>query len=91
MDSPWLLHFFSLFLRFFLKNRWLRKRTQKDSEVKPAKETKKSSSKAQVKSKGKKENCKWIEEDCKKKTEIDGDIIVPGDNIMLDPGAEDTE
>ena len=26
-----------------------------------------------------------------KKTEIDGDIIVPGDNIMLDPGAEDTE
>jgi len=58
--------FWLVFEVFFLKNRWLRKRTQEGSEVKPAKETKKSSTKAQVKSKGKKENCKWIEEDCKR-------------------------
>ena len=60
------------------------------AEFKPVKETKKVSTTAQVKSKGTKENFKWIREECKK-AEIDGDIIVPGDNIMLDPGAENTE
>ena len=35
-------------------------------EVKAAEETNKSSTKAQVKSKGKKENFKWIKKGCKK-------------------------
>ena len=59
------------------------------AEVKPVKETKKVTV-AQVKSKRKTENFKWIGEECKK-AEIDGDIIVSCNNIMLDPGAENTE